>query len=126
MSTTTVTVWDMAPAASLGLIDLSHTSLTETQVEPEAPANATIIRLPRWKATLVIATIGLMTMMSTILSGVLAVALPKIAETIGLTESLLLWSLILTLIVILSSWSDCSQACLGLFSGVRLHAFTFR
>ena len=47
--------------------------------------------ISRRRAALIIVTVGLMTMMGTVLSGVLAVALPKVADDIKLEESLLLW-----------------------------------
>ncbi|ERF73309.1 hypothetical protein EPUS_03142 [Endocarpon pusillum Z07020] len=91
MSTITARVSQSALSTSPERQSLSQRASTSTQREPEAPATSVVVPLPRWKATLVIVTIGLMTMMSTVLSGVLAVALPKIAKTLGIAESLLLW-----------------------------------
>ncbi|KAI2636182.1 MFS general substrate transporter [Xylaria nigripes] len=47
--------------------------------------------LPRWKIITIIGAVCLMSLLSTTLSGILAVALPKIGADIDLDEGLLLW-----------------------------------
>ncbi|KAI0130241.1 major facilitator superfamily domain-containing protein [Xylariales sp. AK1849] len=46
---------------------------------------------PGWKGAVIIGSVSLMTLMSTVLGGILAVALPKVAADINLEEGLLLW-----------------------------------
>ena len=64
--------------------------------------------LPRWRAMMIIMAVSLMTLMSTVLSGILAVALPKVAHDIGLEDGLLLWP---------ASVYSLSCACTLLFFG---------
>ncbi|KAI3320868.1 MFS general substrate transporter [Xylariaceae sp. AK1471] len=47
--------------------------------------------IPRWRVVSIIGSVCLMSLLSTTLSGILAVALPKIAEDIDLKDGLLLW-----------------------------------
>lgn len=64
--------------------------------------------LPRWRGAMIIMAVSLMTLLSTVLSGILAVALPKIAEDIGIDDGLLLWP---------ASVYSLSCACTLLFFG---------
>lgn len=91
MSLTTTLTENVSVAASELATILPTSSSATRHSEHENDRTDTQAFLPRWQAALIITTVGLMTMMSTVLSGVLAVALPKIAETLGLEESLLLW-----------------------------------
>ncbi|KAI0907266.1 MFS general substrate transporter [Ustulina deusta] len=62
-----------------------ETSDTDSSQNPK-PAS-----VPRWKVVSIIGSVSLMSLLSTTLSGILAVALPKIAQDIGLDNGLLLW-----------------------------------
>ena len=76
----TRTTTEIITCAPLKLLEILLKSTATRPAEPEALNHATEAILPQWKAVLVIITVGLMTMMSTVLSGVLAVALLKIAK----------------------------------------------
>ena len=45
----------------------------------------------QWKIVVILTLVSLMYMISTVLSGILSVGLPKIAKSIDLDEGLLLW-----------------------------------
>jgi hypothetical protein len=47
--------------------------------------------MSRTRATIIIATVASMTSMNSMLSGMLTVALPRIAKDLALKENLLLW-----------------------------------
>lgn len=80
MTTTSTTTVTAAPA----VIELSLLRTDADVVEP-------VETLPRWRAMTIMLLVSLMTFMSTTLSGILAVALTKVAADIGLQEGLLLW-----------------------------------
>ncbi|RKU40051.1 hypothetical protein DL546_001803 [Coniochaeta pulveracea] len=82
--------------------DSGSATLEELTVQEPEPV------LPRWRGAMVIMVVSLMTLMSTVLSGILAVALPKIAEDIGIEDGLLLWP---------ASVYSLSCACTLLFFG---------
>lgn len=93
MTKTTVSIQTMSVLEPQSLTvsppDLSE--LSDGSVFPEVLQKENDVDLPRWRAAVIIGAVCLMTLMSTVLSGILAVALPKVAEDIDLEEGLLLW-----------------------------------
>ncbi|KAI1821010.1 MFS general substrate transporter [Xylaria intraflava] len=67
-------------------VEVKDTDLSSESSRDHLPAS-----LPRWKVITTIGAVCLMSLLSTTLSGILAVALPKIGADIGLDEGLLLW-----------------------------------
>jgi MFS family permease len=73
---------------AVSILELDNLGATApVSVMPE-PADIT---LPRWRALSIMVVVSLVTLTSTTLGGILAVALPKVAERIHLEGDLLLW-----------------------------------
>ncbi|GAB1316515.1 Aminotriazole resistance protein [Madurella fahalii] len=78
-------------APSLYPLQPHHPDSSSQSLHRDVEAAEAAAALPRWRAVLIMVAVSLMTLMSTTLSGILAVALPKVATDIGLEEGLLLW-----------------------------------
>lgn len=89
MSSTTTTTTAAAAAPVLELNTL-RTGGAGSQIQ-DYGTHEPLVTVPRWKAVSLMVVVSLMTLMSTTLSGILAVALPKVADDIDMAEGLLLW-----------------------------------
>ncbi|KAI4253446.1 MAG: hypothetical protein LQ352_003688 [Teloschistes flavicans] len=67
------------------------TSVQEPLPEPEKSIEAPEVNLPRLRSTLIVITLAGVSFLNTLGSGILTVALPRIAQDISLREGLLLW-----------------------------------
>lgn len=77
---------DVRPPMSLQLNNLPYSTDIDTSSADEPAA-----QLPRWRAISTMVAVSLMILVGTTLSGILAVALPKVAQDIKLEDRLLLW-----------------------------------
>ncbi|PVH87813.1 MFS general substrate transporter [Cadophora sp. DSE1049] len=62
-----------------------------TNQSPESLANANTESISKWRATLVVASISGISLIGSMLGGIIIVALPTMARDLGISESLLLW-----------------------------------
>lgn len=78
-----------APPQTVALksLPVDNTLGSEEQLFRDVSEN----QLAQWKIAVILTLVSLMYMISTVLSGILAVGLPKIAKSIDLDEGLLLW-----------------------------------
>lgn len=82
----TTTFANAQPAVTLELNNFPDSTDIDT-----SSANEPAVRLPRWRAISTMVAVSLMILVGTTLSGILAVALPKVAHDIKLEDRLLLW-----------------------------------
>jgi MFS family permease len=80
-----------APGTSLRTIS-NIEPLTETVILPNPlTTTPTTPAISKWRATLIISTVALMSLIANLSGGILIVALPTMAKDIGLQDDLLLW-----------------------------------
>ena len=90
-SRTPKSVKNLQPGSDHQHSDESPSSSPNARSEPQLSTKSKEVKLPRLRSTLIIITLAGMSFLNTMGSGLLTVALPRIADDIGLQESLLLW-----------------------------------
>jgi len=72
-----------------------HRALSVVPGEPdnsfESLTNAGLSPISKWRATIIIGTVSCVTLINSMLAGILVVSLPTMAREIGLSKALLLW-----------------------------------
>jgi MFS family permease len=63
----------------------------EENVSSGSQTNANLLSISKWRAAVIIGTVACISLINSMLAGVLVVALPTMARDIGLSQDLLLW-----------------------------------
>ena len=63
----------------------------EENASSESLTNANILSISKWRAAVIIGTVACITLINSMLAGVLVVSLPTMARDLGLSRDLLLW-----------------------------------
>lgn len=63
----------------------------EENPSSESLTNSNVLSISKWRATVIIGTVACITLINSMLAGVLVVSLPTMARDLGLSQDLLLW-----------------------------------